>query len=101
MNRQNAERRPGRGGVTTSNSSDVANDTAALRRVPRATPLVSAEVREVAGRLRDRLEMFVHCPACKALHVHRAPVDFLSGKRTAACGARYVVVAGIAREVAA
>lgn len=62
---------------------------------------VYAEVRHVTGRHRNHLKMFVRCPGCGGTHCHMAPVEFLSGKRTAACGLRYVVVAGLARAVAA
>ena len=70
-------------------------------RRPSAVGHVYAETHQVNGRDRDRLELFVRCPLCGGTHAHRAPLDFLSGKRTGACGASYVVVAGLAREVAA
>lgn len=77
-----------------------AQGTADTRQKP---TLVGAEVRVVVGRLRERLELFVRCPkpGCRGLHQHRADVSFMEGVRTAPCGQRYTVVAGIVRAAVA
>lgn len=99
MSPGNDEGAPGQERQTSSNSRQNKSTTSARQKQP--PPAVFAEVREVSGRLRDRLELFVRCPACHRLHCHRAPVEFLAGVRTAACGCKYTVVAGLARDVAA
>lgn len=56
----------------------------------------------VAGRTRDRLVLIVAiCPRCRKSHTHAAPPDFAAGMRTAACGARYVVLVDRSRMVRA
>ncbi len=49
----------------------------------------------IRGRTRSRLALVVlECPRCREAHEHRAALEFVSGKRTAPCGVRYVVHVG-------
>ncbi len=61
---------------------------------------VWAQVIEVAGRDRSRLELVVWC-VCGRQHMHRASMDFIAGVRRGPCGARYVVHAVVTEAAAA
>lgn len=46
----------------------------------------------VGTRGRRRLVVLTTCPYCDEQHQHAAPLDFLSGRRTAAChGGKYLL----------
>lgn len=50
----------------------------------------------VAGRCRSRFVLIVsRCPRCGQSHTHTAPMGFVAGMRTAACGVRYVVIVDV------
>ncbi len=56
---------------------------------------VFAKTYIITGHTRSRLALVVlECPRCREAHEHRAALEFVSGKRTAPCGVRYVVHVG-------
>lgn len=75
-------------GQPSTTSHSVGQDVAGQR-----SPLVvhAARFDVIARSQNRRLILIVVCPFCRDRHTHTAPVDFSSGIRTAACGARYVL----------
>lgn len=88
-------------GLSSSNSRRTKDNSPQGHQQPGA-PAVYPEVRLIAGRDRQRLELVVtRCPRCGQSHAHRAATSFLEGLRTSPCGQRYLVVAGLSLRGAA